>query len=70
VRPDLEASLKVENFTQTMEILAGVGEKIDNFFDNVTVNCDNPATRKNRLLLVSQFREFLHQMADFSKIEK
>ena len=69
-RPQLEAAQKEENFEETMKILAGVRDKIDNFFDNVTVNCDNAATRKNRLLLVSQFRAFLHQVADFSKIEK
>ncbi len=69
-RLQLQQGLESEDYQKTMEILAAVRDKIDNFFDNVTVNCDNPATRKNRLLLVSQFREFLHQVADFSKIEK
>lgn len=69
-KSNLEASLKAENYEETMKILAGVRDKIDNFFDNVIVNCDNAATRKNRLLLVSQFRSFLNQVADFSKIEK
>lgn len=69
-KDELEATKKEENDEEMMRILAGVRDKIDNFFDNVTVNCDNAAVRKNRLLLLSQFRIFMHQVADFSKIER
>lgn len=68
-RETIEEHLKTEQYAEAMEILAGVRQKIDKFFDKVTVNCDNAATRKNRLNLLSQFRAFLNQVANFSKIE-
>ena len=36
---------------------------------NVTVNCEYPAPRRNRLLMLSQIRATLDRVADFSKIE-
>ena len=41
----------------------------DAFFDDVTVNCDEPDLRRNRLLLLSQIGSALESVADFSKIE-
>ena len=42
---------------------------VDAFFDHVTVNCDDPALRRNRLLMLSQIRATLDRVADFSQIE-
>ena len=41
---------------------------IDAFFDKVTVNDPDPA-RARRLNLLARFRDAVHRVADFSKIE-
>ena len=58
-----------EEFERAMTELARLRQPIDDFFDNVTVNCDEPALRENRLRLLSRIRETLNQVADFSQIE-
>ena len=42
---------------------------IDAFFDKVTVNDPDPAMRARRLNLLARFRDAVHRVADFSKIE-
>ena len=56
-------------FELAMAAMATLREPVDAFFDNVTVNCDDPAPRRNRLLMLSQIRATLDRVADFSKIE-
>ena len=64
-----ENLLRVEYFEATMAAMAALREPVDSFFDHVTVNCDDPALRRNRLLMLSQIRSTLDRVADFSKIE-
>jgi glycyl-tRNA synthetase beta chain len=52
-----------------MAALARLRRPVDEFFAKVTVNCDDPATRANRLRLLSQIRATLNHVADFSQIE-
>ncbi|MBV8334978.1 MAG: glycine--tRNA ligase subunit beta [Alphaproteobacteria bacterium] len=58
-----------EEFARAMTELARLRRPIDDFFDNVTVNCDEAALRENRLRLLSRIRATLNQVADFSQIE-
>ena len=62
-------AVREERFDEAMGILARLRGPVDAFFDNVTVNCDEPELRGNRLRLLSTIRSALHQVADFSKIE-
>ena len=64
-----EVMLGDEHFEDAMAIIALLREPVDAFFDNVTVNCEDPALRRNRLLMLSQIRSTLDRVADFSKIE-
>ena len=64
-----EISVKDERFTDAMAALAGLRRPVDAFFDHVTVNAEDADLRRNRLLLLSQIRATLNQVADFSKIE-
>ena len=57
------------HFLGAMMFLATLRAPVDTFFDNVTVNCEEPALRRNRLLMLSQIRATLDRVADFSKIE-
>jgi glycyl-tRNA synthetase beta chain len=69
IKPSIEKSLKKGDFAIVMQELAKLRKPVDDFFENVTVNCDNILLRKNRLNLLSQLREFLNKVANFSKIE-
>ena len=65
----VETALKQESFVDAMTAMATLRAPVDAFFDNVTVNCEDPALRRNRLLMLSQIRSTLDRVADFSKIE-
>ena len=52
-----------------MAALASLRAPIDSFFDKVTVNDPHSETRARRLNLLARFRDAVHQVADFSKIE-
>jgi glycyl-tRNA synthetase beta chain len=58
-----------ERFDEAMLILASLRRPVDEFFDKVTVNAEDPALRENRLRLLSRIRAVMNQVADFSQIE-
>jgi len=58
-----------EDFAHAMAALAKLRGPVDLFFEHVTVNADDPKLRDNRLKLLSQIRDALHTVADFSRIE-
>ena len=58
-----------EDFGEAMESVASLRERVDAFFDRVTVNSDVPKLRHNRLMMLSAIRSTLDRVADFSKIE-
>jgi len=65
VRPLLET----EAFTAAMAELAKLRAPVDTFFDQVTVNADDPKLRRNRLALLSEIRATIDQVAYFQAIE-
>jgi glycyl-tRNA synthetase beta chain len=62
-------ALAGERFAEAMSSLATLRRPVDAFFDAVTVNCDEQATRLNRLRLLAQIGTAMGAIADFSKIE-
>ena len=64
-----DAASAREDFQAAMAALAPLRGPIDAFFEAVQVNADDVAVRENRLYLLSQFRNALHRVADFSRIE-
>lgn len=62
-------ALADEDFEAAMKALSELRGPVDAFFETVTVNADDPALRENRLKLLAQIRDTLHQVADFSQIE-
>jgi glycyl-tRNA synthetase beta chain len=64
-----EDAIAAENFVAAMEAMSRLRAPVDAFFDHVTVNCDEPALRMNRLRLLSQFRSTMSKIADFGQIE-
>jgi len=67
--PSASAAVDAEDFGGAMAALASLRGPIDAFFDHVTVNVDDPGTRTQRLNLLMRFRDAVHRVADFSKIE-
>ncbi len=63
------AQVKAEAFGAAMAALAGLRQPVDAFFDTVTVNADDPALRRNRLILLARIRSVMGQLADFGQIE-
>ena len=52
-----------------MHALAGLAQPINHFFDNVVVNSDDEAIRKNRLALLNRVRVAMREIADFNQLE-
>ncbi len=69
VMPRVAEEIRAERFHEAMSVLAGLRGPVDAFFDHVTVNCDEPDLRRNRLRLLSTIRSALNEVADFSTIE-
>jgi glycyl-tRNA synthetase beta chain len=67
--PKAAAAVAAEDFTGAMAALASLRAPIDAFFDRVTVNDPDSSVRARRLNLLARFRDAVHQVADFSKIE-
>jgi glycyl-tRNA synthetase beta chain len=63
------AALAREAFAEAMSALARLRGPVDEFFARVTVNCDDRSLRANRLRLLTQIRDTLNRVADFSEIE-
>jgi glycyl-tRNA synthetase beta chain len=67
--PRVKAALADEEYERAMAALASLRGPVDAFFEKVTVNDPDPATREVRLNLLARVRNAVHKVADFSKIE-
>jgi glycyl-tRNA synthetase beta chain len=67
--PDATSALEKEDFAGAMRALSKLRGPVDAFFDKVTVNADAADVRVNRLKILSQIRDALGRVADFSKVE-
>jgi glycyl-tRNA synthetase beta chain len=63
------AAIAAEDFEAAMAALASLRAPIDAFFEGVMVNDPDPAIRAARQALLARFRDAVHKVADFSKIE-
>jgi glycyl-tRNA synthetase beta chain len=66
---EIEKMILEERFVEAMRALSYLREPIDEFFLKLKVNAELPEIRRNRLKLLARFRDTVHQIADFSKIE-
>jgi glycyl-tRNA synthetase beta chain len=67
--PLAAAAIEAEDFEGAMAALASLRAPIDAFFDGVMVNDPDPAKRAFRIGLLTRFRDAVHKVADFSRIE-
>jgi len=68
-QPHAAEAVEQEDFTGAMEALSTLRGPIDAFFDKVTVNDPDAGLRARRLNLLARFRDAVHTVADFSRIE-
>ena len=62
-------ALEAEDFAAAMGELAQLRGPLDAFFENVTVNADDPDLRANRLSMLMSLERLGRAVADFSKVE-
>jgi glycyl-tRNA synthetase beta chain len=67
--PLATSAIEREDFEAAMTALASLRAPIDAFFEGVMVNDPDPDKRAYRLGLLTRFRDAVHCVADFSKIE-
>jgi glycyl-tRNA synthetase beta chain len=64
---DAESSFP-EDPRDQLNVLAGLREPVDRFFDDVMVMAEDEAVRNNRLALLARLRSLFLQLADFSRL--
>ena len=69
IREEAWKAVEDEDFTRAMLQFRDLRAPVDDFFNHVTVNCDEPRLRANRLRLLSDVRDIFSTVADFSAIE-
>ncbi|MTH94965.1 glycine--tRNA ligase subunit beta [Roseibium sp. RKSG952] len=67
-RSEAEEAVKAEDFESAMTALSRLRAPVDRFFEDILVNAEDPALRRNRLQLLSEIRDATHVVADFSKV--
>ena len=67
--PILKSHILTENYDGAMQALAQLRAPIDAFFEQVTVNVDDPTIRRNRLAILGSIQTAMSYVADFSVIE-
>jgi glycyl-tRNA synthetase beta chain len=61
-------ALELEDYSEGLRRLVEFGSIIDKFFDDVLVNCEDEALRKNRYALLAAIRDEFTRMADLTLI--
>ncbi|OOF39423.1 glycine--tRNA ligase subunit beta [Rodentibacter mrazii] len=56
-------------YTDVLDKLANLRTPVDNFFDNVMVNAEDPALRQNRLAILNTLQSLFLQVADISVLQ-
>ncbi|MBA2486215.1 MAG: glycine--tRNA ligase subunit beta [Nitrospira sp.] len=65
---EYSAAMAGRNYGQALEVLVRMKGPIDDFFNAVMVNADDPAVRGNRLSLLKGVDDLFMSFADFSQI--
>jgi len=68
VKPEADKLFENGDYTASLQALAVLKAPVDDFFDNVMVNVEDPALRANRLALLSQLHATMNRVADLSKL--
>jgi glycyl-tRNA synthetase beta chain len=68
VKPEADDLFEEGDYTASLQTLALLKTPVDDFFDNVMVNADDPALKANRLGLLATLHQAMNRVADLSKL--
>jgi len=68
VKPQADKLFEAGDYTASLQALAALKAPVDDFFDNVMVNADDPALKANRLGLLAILHQTMNRVADLSKL--
>jgi glycyl-tRNA synthetase beta chain len=68
VAPSVQAQLAQRDYTRALSALAALRDPVDTFFNDVMVNAEDAALRKNRLALLAELHAQMNCVADISKL--
>jgi glycyl-tRNA synthetase beta chain len=68
VAPAVQAQLDQRDYTRALSALAALRDPVDRFFNDVMVNAEDAALRRNRLALLAELHAQMNCVADISKL--
>ena len=69
LRTEVQPLIAQGDYTAVLDKLANLRAPVDNFFDNVMVNAEDPALRQNRLAILNTLQNLFLQVADISVLQ-
>ena len=69
LRTEVQPLIAQGDYTAVLDKLANLHVPVDNFFDNVMVNAEDPALRQNRLAILNTLQNLFLQVADISLLQ-
>jgi glycyl-tRNA synthetase beta chain len=68
IAPRADTAFAAGDYTASLQALAALKAPVDDFFDHVMVNADDPALKANRLALLNQLHRTMNRVADISRL--
>lgn len=68
IKPEADALFEKGDYTNALKVLAALKAPVDNFFDNVMVNAEDPVLKANRQGLLATLHAAMNRVADLSKL--
>ncbi len=68
IKPEADALFESGDYTNSLKVLAALKAPVDDFFDNVMVNAEDPALKANRQGLLATLHQAMNRVADLSKL--
>ncbi|HYN53810.1 MAG TPA: glycine--tRNA ligase subunit beta [Methylotenera sp.] len=68
IKPEADKLFEAGDYTASLQSLAALKTPVDDFFDNVMVNSDDPSLKANRLGLLATLHQTMNRVADLSKL--
>lgn len=69
LQTEVQPLIEKGEYTAVLDKLANLRTPVDNFFDNVMVNAEDPALRQNRLAILNTLQGLFLQVADISLLQ-
>ena len=70
IKEQVEETLQKKDFKATLLILTSIVDPINQFLDNVQVNCEDNALRSLRYSILNQICQIMDKVVVFSELDK